>query len=657
MKKIINLLVLLIAYNAFSQSNFNTTNLEVTKGDLEQNEYPQDSTAKAIVIYEKGNSYIHPETYKLITEIEKKVKILSKDGAQHADIEILLYKNEKKSRREKVSKIEAKSYNLSNNRIITSILNKKDIFNEDYSENYTIVKFTLPKIKKGTVITYKYTLESPFIFKYKEWEFQDDIPKLYSQYNTSIPGVYDYNIKLVGTLKLSINEATLKRKCLRANNGSTADCVNTIYAMKNVPAFIEEDYMTSKQNYLSRIEYELKTFNDFDGSIDKVTKTWKFADGEIKSMRNIGKQLNKASLVTELLDNSVASISDEITRAKTIFNFTQNNFSWNGKNLTYKPATIKDLINERTGNVSQINIMLYNLLKANDIEVFPVLISTRTNGFVTQLYPVISEFNYLIVQAYIDGKKYLLDATDKYLTFGQLPFRCLNGKGRLMDFKNGSSWIDIIDENVSSVQHQIKLKFSGRDRFEGKINSRYTGYMALSKKLEYYSNSNGYIEDFENKHDDFEVINHEFKSKGKEDELFQESFDITYNELETIGENIYFDPFIYKFFSKNPFNLQQRTYPIEFGYKKSFIYNFEINLGEHYEVSELPKSINMKLPNNAGKLIFASKIAGNKISILFKIDFKQSKYAPEYYPSLKELMNNIVDLQTKTLIVLKKRSE
>src|SRR5690606_14567571 len=101
------------------------------------------------------------------------------------------------------------------------------------------------------------------------------------------------------------------------------------------------------------------------------------------------------------------------------------------------------------GNVSSINILLHNLLEETGIDVKPVLLSTRNNGFATKIFPVISEFNYLIVHANINNETFFLDATDKYLSFGEIPFRCLNQYGRLLDFKNGSDWIDIAPKNMS----------------------------------------------------------------------------------------------------------------------------------------------------------------------------------------------------------------
>src|SRR5690606_34800525 len=123
-----------------------------------------------------------------------------------------LYKKDNNA--EKISDITATTYNIENGKVTQVKLEKSAIFEENYDENHTLAKFTFPNIKEGSVITYSYTLESPYIYKYKDWEFQSDIPKLYSEYNTSIPANYEYNIKLVGTLKLIRNEQKLVKDCL-----------------------------------------------------------------------------------------------------------------------------------------------------------------------------------------------------------------------------------------------------------------------------------------------------------------------------------------------------------------------------------------------------------------------------------------------------------
>ena len=427
------LLFLLTFFNSYSQPKDNTNNYRVNLNDLRMKSYEKDSTANALVLYESGNSYVDKNDFDLITKEEHKVKILKREGFKNSDVTLYLFNTKSKS--EKIKDIIATTYNLVDGDVIKTKLNEKDIFREKYNDNYTLVKFTMPNIKVGSVITFSYKLISPFMFKYKGWDFQSDVPKLYSEYRTSIPGNWQYNIKLVGEKKLFINESVIKNNCLDGGRGSYAHCVNSTYAMKDIPAFIEEDYMTSKYNYLARIEYELKTISAFDGTVTDYTKTWKDADKEFRTDKDIGRQLNKSIKLEDHIDTNIINETDHLEKAKAIYAHVQEKYTWNEEYKIFTNVSVKGLTKNKSGNVSSINILLHNLLKEANIDAKAVLISTRNNGFPTKIYPVISGFNYLIVQASIDGKTYLLDATDKYLSFGEIPFRCLNMYGRLMDLK------------------------------------------------------------------------------------------------------------------------------------------------------------------------------------------------------------------------------
>lgn len=49
----------------YSQDQFNSEDFTVTKNDLKILAHANDSTAKALVIYEHGKSYVDKNTYKL----------------------------------------------------------------------------------------------------------------------------------------------------------------------------------------------------------------------------------------------------------------------------------------------------------------------------------------------------------------------------------------------------------------------------------------------------------------------------------------------------------------------------------------------------------------------------------------------------------------
>ncbi|WNH07551.1 DUF3857 domain-containing protein [Thalassobellus suaedae] len=635
-----------------AQETNNNPVYRVSLDDLKMTSYSKDSIANALVLYEFGSSHVDQRDYDLRTEEKYKIKILNKEGFDKANVNIHLYKSDN-NHFERVDDIVATTYNLVNGKVVITKLDKKNIYREEYDENHTLVKFTLPNIKEGSVITYSYSLRSPFMFNYKSWNFQGDIPKLYSEYKTSIPGNWEYNIKLVGGKKLAVNEAVIKKNCLTGGNGGSANCLDSRYAMKDIPAFVEEDYMTSKLNYLARVDYELKTFIGMDGRTSNYTKTWKTVDKELKTDGDLGKQLLKSIDLEDHLSAEIINETDALKKTQAIYSYVQEKYTWNGDYKIFKDVSIKDLIKNKSGNVSSINILLHNLLQETGITVNPVLLSTRNNGFVTKLYPVISDFNYLIIQATVNGKTYLLDATDNYLSFGDIPFRCLNQDGRLLDFKNGSKWIDIKPNKRTSTLYNVNLNIDTDNKFTGTIKTKRTGHHALRAKKKYFPNEDAYIERLANNSPYIEIFDYKTSTNDRTSPDFDESYSIEYSPDNT-GEILYLNPFFTKFFAENPFKLQERTYPIDFGYKNSYLYMFKLNFEDSFSIIDQPKDLILGLPNNEGLISFSTKVLGNSVNLLMRIDFKESIYPPEYYSYLKEFMSKIVAIQTNSIIALKK---
>lgn len=636
---------------AYGQQNFSSETYTVRRPDLIINTFASDSTANAITIYEYGNTYVNDETFKIDHEYKQKLKILNNKGFDNATVKIYLYNN--KRSKVKLSKLKATTYNLEDNNITTTKLEKKHIYEKRINDNYTEVSFTFPNVKPGSVLTYSYKLTDPFPFNYIPWSFQSHIPTLYSEYNTSIPGNYEYHIKLVGGKKLSVNESKLKSHCLIAN-GAYASCAVSKYVMKDIPAFKEEDFMTAKDNYIAHIGYELKTFNGFDGTVKHYTKSWDYVDKEIKSDKDIGKLLNKSNLGKSIPDLVINTSDNKLSIAKSIVHFISTNFKWNGKYNLFKDKSLKRLIKERTGSAAEINILLHNLLKEYDLEVYPVLISTRKNGFATRVYPVISDFNYLITQAKINGETYLLDATSPYLNFGQIPYKTLNQYGRLLNFKGNSEWIDITVDKNSATQHLSTITVTS-DSIYGDIKSRYTGYNALNKKTNYFTNKVEYFKNTKSEVENFDVKEHKVLTSSIDDIHFEETKTIVTDQIDVIGNKIYLKPIIEKLFTENPFKLQHRTYPIDFGYKDSYAYSTKINFDDSYSIENLPEKRVIRLEDNSASLTFDVKTIGDSINLTLRITFSKPIYSSSYYESLKKIVNVLIDIQNNSLVVLAKK--
>lgn len=623
---------------------------EISSDENDLTFYAKDTTANAVVLFENGETEFKINNGRIIiqTKYYTKVKIFNKKGFEKATIEIPLYRT--KDRSEKVKEIRGYTHNAYQK----TVLNPKNIYTEETSDRISLVKFTMPNINDQSIIEYEYILESPFLFNFTGWNFQTDIPTIYSRFYALIPGNYIYNRSLSGFKKLSENIANIKKSCFSIPNSSReAECEELTYTMRDIPAFIEEDYMTSKKNYISRIKFELSEFKGFDGINQKFTKKWKDADREFKSEPSIGRQLKKIDYIEKKLPKDIFAVKDELTKAKMVFEFIKDHFSWNKKNRLFTEIDLKSAFEDKVGNSTEINVALINALNAVGINAEIVLLSTRDNGLPTQLHPVISDFNYALAKISINEKIYLLDATNKLLSFGMIPFKALNAYGRVMNFEEGSYWIDLKPKNNNLSRLTLNLKFNDEGNFEGQMHKAFNGYKAVEKREEILTSSEeDYLNDIENLDSKLVINSYQNFNLLDYSEPLKELFDITIES--NLNENvILLNPFINSKITTNPFKLNERTYPVDFGYPRTFQYSIQLEVPQNYIIKYLPENVAIQLPNNGGSYIFNIEQIGNKIKMHSRFAISRAYFIPEEYPYLKEFYNQIIKTQ-KSLITLEK---
>ncbi len=351
------------------------------------------------------------------------------------------------------------------------------------------------------------------------------------------------------------------------------------------------------------------------------------------------------------------SDGDNLTRAKNIYAFIKDRYTWNGEYGIYDKTRVKEAFEERKGNVSEINMSLINLLNAANIKADLLLLSTRSEGLPKKTHPVMSDFNYAVAKAQIDGKDYILDATDKYNPFGMLPFRALNHYGRVMDFKNDSYWYDLKPEENNRVQVRIYLKFDPVEQKAAGIMDILTmGYDAVNKNrsLDQYSKE-AYLDEVEkDMTDNFKITAYELSDERSDEKKVSERFGFEVGNI-LKGDMVYLNPFLFQFFDENPFLMESRSYPIDFGYPRNYKYQININVPEGYEVQELPKDQIVKLGENLAILQFYHQQENSQIGIFFELALKSSFIAAEDYGSLKNLFKDVTDIQKNALVVLKKK--
>lgn len=643
MRYILLAVIVILSSDLMAQSEELPT---VLTSDFAKKTYEIDTNAHAIVLFEHGKTRIDKSesdrSLMVFHHYKTRLRILTKEGYEHANFTIPLYKYG--SNFEYISDIKATTYNLIDGKIESTPLKNKDLFLENRSEFVKLNKFTLPDIQIGSIIELEYTLISPDIFNFRSWQFQTAIPKLKSNYRVQIPATYKYNITLKGPLKLSDTKSKVQRECLILN-GQKIDCSDITYFMDNIPAFKTEAYMLAPKNYISAINFELEEMAMSRGGTKTFTKKWSDVDRELMTDKNFGGQLKKTNLFEGIFAETVNASSSPYDKAKEIFKWIQQNIKWNNTYGKYTQHGIEDALKAKNGNIADINLTLVTALNTMGIESYPILVSTRENGIPNSLHPVISDFNYVIAGVKIEDKTYLADASDPLLPFGELPLRCINDKGRIIFSKKSSEWIPLVNNQISSTDYSFDGLLDLSGTLKGRLVITYSGMDAVGKRrniLEYSSIAE-YEEAIDEKLTNIAIKEINIGNLHDNEKELIENLDV---EIKTadhiIGNSFNFNPIFINRISKNPFNLDERNYHVDIGSKRDESHTITIRLPNGSSIKASPKNTNLVLPDKSARYSYKSELRDGTLYVTQSLSLKKAIYDSNEYFQLKELFSRII---------------
>lgn len=655
MKKIVMCFVLFSTFCFSQNSNIVFSVGQTTIKELQMSIYERDSTANALVLSEKGHFYIPDlKTLRFKTDYYKRVKILTKDGLDYGNKKILL------TERDLLTNLVAITYNLKDGNVVEkSIFKEEDLIKEEVSEGVSQVIISLPNVKVGSVVEYKYTI-SRLSFNIKDWVFQSDIPKIKSTFYKTLPPTLGYDIKLHGALKLSTDSTFFSDNCFKKNKlFKVAKCKRSIFSIDSINAFEEEPLMSNPNSYISKLKFKLDYVLDVGYFPGNFLSTWKSFDSFYLSIF-LYNQKQHSKFLKRKIPSDLFKQKDELAKAKGIYSFIQDHFTWDGYLGGGFTKRARKLFVKKTGSVNTINTTLYNSLKAANIECYYVLLSTRGNGVPTKKFPELNRFNYLVVKAVIDGKEYFLDATSKLLPFGLVPERCLNGEARVLVKEKEGYWQTITPNIVNSKNFRIHLSLNDDDTFSGKVTLIKKGYnAALQRELINTLGEKKYLEGYEEEFSEMEIVDYKVKDKDKIDKPTHESFQLNIDEdfidVDISNENIIrFNPVLFDKVTENPFKADKRLYPLDFGHKHKNSFLLKINLPEGYVIKKLPENVAIKLPYDGGSYLYKIIHKGNSISLVIKYSINRKLFAKEEYLYLKEFFNRIIKAEGSFIELEKK---
>ncbi|OKL41963.1 DUF3857 domain-containing protein [Pontibacter flavimaris] len=628
---------------------------KVSEDELRMSVYDKDTSAAAVILSDYGFTRIeYIGELKVVFERQMRIKIFKKSGYDWADVVVPYF--QQGQAKERVGSIKGFTYNLENGKVTKDKLESKSIFDEQATEYRHTKKFTMPNVKEGSVIDISYTItsDSEFIYTLRDWEFQHSIPVAWSEYRARIPGYFDYKFLMQGYHSLYKNERL--KEAATGSAKASPDMIDNAYVwiMKDVPALKEEKYITTIRDYQSKIEFELQRVH-FPGEASRtMTGDWQKVTSDLLMADKFGVQLNRSGFFKNELAAIQGKYKSQPEQLAAIFDLVKNRMKWNGNYGVYASTTIRKAWDERTGSAADINLLLTSMLLEAGFDASPVLVSTRNHGRInTAMSPMVSKFNYVISQVKAGDKEYLLDATDPLVTVGVLPARCLNGEGRLIK-KGAGHWVSLTPGASHTRLISANLTMNGQGEIVGTGRESAGGYGAISlRRTILEEGESKYIERLAKEVGDFKLLTPEIKNLNDLQSTLDITYSISVNGSGRSNDIIYLNPMLGRGEKENPFKLQERLYPVDFGtpIDETYICNFTIPEG--YEVEEAPQSIALTLPEKGGRFMYMVQQQGNTLQVMSRLNINKPVFYAEEYAMLKELYNRIIAKHAEQ-IVLKK---
>ncbi len=639
---------------------------KVSADDFKEKTYSVDTSASAVIIADIGSTEIVGNTkggFSLEFKKFRRARILNKNGYDIANVEIWLYTDG--NAEEDLKSLKAVTYNLENGKVVeTKLETKSAVFKDKIDKNRVKKKFTFPNIKEGSIIEFEYKLTSDFLFNLQPWDFQGSYPRLWSEYNVSMPEFYYYVTLMQGYRPFYIQDRKERRDNFviidnssvssSQRDGFSAGVTDFRWVMKDVPAIKEESYTSTISNHISRIEFQLAELRD-PFVPRKIMASWPEACKKLLEDESFGYSLNRDnSWLTEVMDEAMRGATNEYDKAHNIFTYVRDNMTCTNYNRRSIDKTLKNVLKTRNGSEAEINLLLTAMLLKAGFNAEPVMLSTRSNGYTYPLYPLIDRFNYVISRVSLNGKYYFLDASRPRLGFGRLNYDSYNGHARVInpeatpiDFSSDSllegkvTSVFIINGEkgnlVGSLQQapgyyesyslRDRIKEIGKEQLFSDIKKGFNAEIEIAEP----------VIDSLNKYDYPIGIRYKFDMKMEDDDI------------------IYFNPMFGEGWKENPFKSAERQYPVEMPYTFDETYLLRLDIPKGYTIDELPKQIMVKLnENDDGFFEYRLSESNGAISLRSRIKIKRAFFMPDEYEMLREFFNLVVKKHSEQIVFKKK---
>jgi Transglutaminase-like superfamily len=464
----------------------------------------------------------------------------------------------------------------------------RDLFYNDARVKYIKIDFPVQGYSYNFELEKKYNDVKYFTSIY----FNDEYPVLSKEIVVVVPN----------WLNLELKEFNFEGNKITKTKVDNPKDETTIYTYKltDIPAISKEDNAPGRSYIYPHIMVIAKSFKIKDKQITLFNSTadlYKWYKSLVDQMKD------DTSVMKEKVAELTANAKTDEEKIKNIYYWVQDNIryiAFEDGIAGFKPDESNNVFTKRYGDCKGMGNLTKQMLKLAGYDARVTWIGTKHIAY-DYTTPSLSVDNHMICTLFLKGKKYFLDGTEKYNSFGEYAERIQNKEVMIED---GDKFIieKIPSVNADSNKEIYKANFViENEKLKGTCNRTAIGESRaefLYKFNSFETNKKGEtLEKYLSNYDkNIQVENIKTSDlKNRDIKLTMDYTTTISNKVSSFDNDIYVDLDNRKEYKG--LELKDRKFNYEFDYKENFESDVTLAIPAGYKVTKLPENLEIKEDN------------------------------------------------------------
>jgi hypothetical protein len=607
-----------------------TADLKMTHCDFEKD-------ANAMVLFDRGEMALTaPE---IILERQRRVKVFNDNGKGEANIHIEL---NNRFGTETILEIEGETINLENGKIRYTKLDPKLIYAEHTDKNKDVITFSLPDVKAGSVFEYRYMWARNFSRNFPPWNFQCNLPTRYSQLDAFINPMLTFSV-YQNTANVFVRDTV------------SMGGFGHVWAMANIPSTRDEAYMRSAADVLQNLTFIISAVK-VNGQTVNIDQSWSDVGREIAAEKDFYKPYDQSLHDEDDLVKKAAALKNDDQKIAFLFNQVKTVMKYNDLKNWMSKDGIKAAWKRKSGSWGEINMILNRLLNLAGVKAYPMLVSTRDNGKILSNFTNIYQINKLVSYVPVDSARYyVLDATDKYNVYNQVPFDLLNSYGLYLN-KLKNEYPLVFLKNGAQVRQAVFINADINP--DGTMNgnaqiSSFSYQKGTRLELHKMLDEEKYKQYLTENDNNLKITSLQLEDAEVDSLPLMQNVNFKLDLPGTDDKYIYFNPNLFTSLHSNPFLSKERVSDIDFGCSNIYTINGRYKMPAGYKIDAMPKMETLVMHDRS---IIFKRIIGEQdgyIIVNYVINYKKSLYSHADYPDIYAYFKQMTEMLNEQIVFKK----